>query len=308
MDNVSIHRTTASRREILRPEEFILDGVNLEIIEAPAAGTSNVIVFAPSLLFGAVGSLADAAATSEANALLYKNQAEAAKDDAEALYGDLAAVNQAVIDAQAAAVVATAGAARLNGTSTTSNTVGTGSKSFTTETGKDFAAGRHILITSNANPDTQRMSGIVTSYNSGTGSLIVDVQSIIGSATRTDWTIRIDGERGAEGAASGTTLTINTQTASYQLALSDAGRLVSMNVAGANNLTVPTNATVAFPIGTQILVEQMGAGQTTVVAAGGVTINKHAYFSLKAKGQWAMLMLVKKATDTWTLTGHMELA
>lgn len=210
--------------------------------------------------------------------------------------------------------------ARTSGTSTTSNTVGTGSKSFTTQANKDFAVGRHLLITSNANPDTQRMSGIVTAYNSGTGALTVNVESNIGSATRTDWTIRIDGERGPQGLqgntgntgntgpTGGTTLTLNTQTASYQLVLADAGKLVQMNVASANNLTVPPNSTVAFPVGTQILLHQLGAGQTTVVAAGGVTINRHSYFSLKLRGQYSTAMLIKIATDTWILSGQLELA
>lgn len=207
--------------------------------------------------------------------------------------------------------------AQGSGTSTTSNTVGTGSKNFTTQGGKDFAVGRHLLITSNANPDTQRMSGIVTAYNSGTGALTVNVESVIGSATRTDWTIRIDGERGAQGiqgitgnagADGGTTLVGNTQTGSYTLVLADAGKIVHMNVAGANNLTVPTNATVAFPIGTQILIHNMGAGQTTVVASGGVTINRHSFFSLKLRGQFSMGVLIKTASDTWTLGGHLEIA
>lgn len=68
VDGVSIHRATASRREILRPDEFTLSGTTLTFSEAPAAGTNNVVVFAPSTLFGSLGSLAAAAATSEANA------------------------------------------------------------------------------------------------------------------------------------------------------------------------------------------------------------------------------------------------
>lgn len=68
IDDVSIHKTQSATREILSPTEFTLDGVSLSINDAPASGTSNILVFAPSLLFGAVGSLVDAAALSEANA------------------------------------------------------------------------------------------------------------------------------------------------------------------------------------------------------------------------------------------------
>lgn len=110
----------------------------------------------------------------------------------------------------------------------------------------------------------------------------------------------------SSGGGGGTTeIEINDQTASYQLVLADAGKYVRMNVAGANNLTVPDNATEAFPIGTQIVVRQVGAGQTTIVAAGGVTINTAETLKLRKQGSTATL--VKVATDTWDLTGDLEL-
>lgn len=70
-------------------------------------------------------------------------------------------------------------------------------------------------------------------------------------------------------------ITTNRQTASYTLVLSDADKLVEMNVGSANNLTVPLNSSVAFQTGTQILLVQYGAGQTTVVATSGVTIRSN---------------------------------
>ena len=76
----------------------------------------------------------------------------------------------------------------LSGTSVTSNTVGIGSKSFTVETGKGFAAGQSIVIARTSAP-TNRMFCVVTSYNSGTGALVVTSQAIEGSGTFTDWSI-----------------------------------------------------------------------------------------------------------------------
>lgn len=96
---------------------------------------------------------------------------------------------------------------------------------------------------------------------------------------------------------------INPQTASYTLILSDAGRTIQMNVASANNLTVPTNASVAFPIGTQIVVIQYGAGQTSFVAAGGVTIDKVSTLNLSS--QFATAALLKIGTDEWVLAGSL---
>lgn len=97
---------------------------------------------------------------------------------------------------------------------------------------------------------------------------------------------------------------INTQTASYTLALSDIGKAVEMNVGSANNLTVPTNAAVAFAIGSRIDITQLGAGQTTVVAAGGVTIRQREG-KLKLAGQYAGASLYKRATDEWLLFGDL---
>ena len=103
------------------------------------------------------------------------------------------------------------------------------------------------------------------------------------------------------GGSGGGPLTINEQVASYQLVLADGtNTLVRMDVAGANNLTVPANATVAFPIGTTITIEQIGAGQTTVVAGGGVTINGSAG-NLLSPGQNSPMVLVKTATNEWDL-------
>jgi hypothetical protein len=94
---------------------------------------------------------------------------------------------------------------------------------------------------------------------------------------------------------------INTQTASYTLTLSDAGTMVIMNVGSANNLTVPLNSSVAFAIGTQIPILQLGSGQTTVVATGGVTVASTP--GLKLRTQFSSAMLIKIASDTWLLSG-----
>lgn len=101
----------------------------------------------------------------------------------------------------------------------------------------------------------------------------------------------------------GSALTItNRQTASYTLALTDADKLVEMNVATANNLTVPLNSSVTFAIGTKIDLSQYGAGQTTVVATSGVTV-RSAGGALKLAVQYSGASLVKIATDEWYLFG-----
>jgi hypothetical protein len=93
----------------------------------------------------------------------------------------------------------------------------------------------------------------------------------------------------------------NEETASYTLVLSDAQKVVEMNVGSANTLTIPPNSSVAYPIGTSILVVQTGAGQTTITAGAGVTVN--SFLGLKIIGQWAGCTLIKRATDTWVAVG-----
>jgi hypothetical protein len=95
----------------------------------------------------------------------------------------------------------------------------------------------------------------------------------------------------------------NAQTASYTLVLADQTKLVEMNVASANNLTVPLNSSVAFPVGAQVTILQTGAGQTTLVATGGVTVN--ATPGLKLRTQWSSATLIKRATDTWVAIGDL---
>lgn len=100
------------------------------------------------------------------------------------------------------------------------------------------------------------------------------------------------------------TLGLNTQTASYTLVLSDSYKYLRVDVATANNLTVPPNSSVAFSIGTQIHIRQIGVGQTTVVAGSGVTITTPE--TLKIRKQHSSVSLVKVATDTWDLLGDLE--
>lgn len=97
----------------------------------------------------------------------------------------------------------------------------------------------------------------------------------------------------------------NNQTGTtYSLVLTDAGKVVELNNAAAIIVTIPTNAAVAFPIGTVIELWQQGAGQVSVAAAVGVTIRSSGGF-LKLYGQYASASLRKRATDEWVLIGDL---
>ena len=99
-------------------------------------------------------------------------------------------------------------------------------------------------------------------------------------------------------------ITTNRQTASYTLILADANKLVELNVATANTLTIPLNSSVAFPIGTQILVSQYGAGACTITATSGVNVRSEGS-KLKTNGQYSGATLIKIASDEWYAFGNL---
>jgi hypothetical protein len=99
-------------------------------------------------------------------------------------------------------------------------------------------------------------------------------------------------------------IAVNEQTASYTLALTDDGDLVEMNVGSANTLTIPPNSSVAFPVGTTIVVLQTNTGQTTLTAGAGVTVNGTP--GLKLRAQWSSATLIKRDTDSWIAMGDLS--
>lgn len=141
-----------------------------------------------------------------------------------------------------------------------------------------------------------------TALNAKQGTLTLTTTGTSGAATLVSNTLNIPQYSGGGG---GGLVVTNRQTASYTLVLTDADKLVEMNVATANNLTIPLNSSVAFPIGTKIDISQYGAGQTTFVPISGVTI-RTANSWLKMNAQYAGATLIKIATDEWYLFGNLN--
>lgn len=101
--------------------------------------------------------------------------------------------------------------------------------------------------------------------------------------------------------SSSSTFTIKAQTGTtYTLVLSDAGAMVRCNNASAITVTIPPNASVAFPTGSWLLVEQQGAGTVTIAPGSGVTINNSAR---KTPMQHTTVLLYKVDTNVWNVTG-----
>jgi len=108
------------------------------------------------------------------------------------------------------------------------------------------------------------------------------------------------------GSAEFDNLTLNAQTGTtYTLVLTDAHKLVTQSNASAITTTIPPNSSVAFEIGDQVNLLQLGAGQVTVAAGAGVTIRSEGT-KLKLKGQYAAATCIKIASDEWVLVGNLS--
>lgn len=81
-------------------------------------------------------------------------------------------------------------ASTLVGTSTTSLSVGTGAKGFTSQAGKAWLVGSYVFIVATAD-NSKIMQGKITTYNSSTGSLVVDVNIASGTGTYVSWNIGV---------------------------------------------------------------------------------------------------------------------
>lgn len=106
-------------------------------------------------------------------------------------------------------------------------------------------------------------------------------------------------------------VTLNDQTATYTAVLTDnRNKIVRMNVASANDFLIPTNASVAFPIGSVLMVSQLGAGQTTIkaVTSGTTTIQSSGatVAQPKLRVQYSTAFCMKVATDTWLIGGDIS--
>ena len=99
---------------------------------------------------------------------------------------------------------------------------------------------------------------------------------------------------------------VTESTTSRTLVLTDAGAYIRTTNIGATTITVPPNSSVAFAVGTSVIVRQAAAGKVTVAAGSGVTINTPE--TLAARTEGSSIALTKVAADEWDLTGDLEAA
>jgi hypothetical protein len=104
-------------------------------------------------------------------------------------------------------------------------------------------------------------------------------------------------------------LGINAQTGTtYTTVLDDNGKLVTLSNASAITLTIPPNSSVAYPVGAQLNLAQLGAGQVTFAGGSGVTIvSTGATASApKLRTQYSTATAVQTSTDNWLVMGDIS--
>lgn len=194
------------------------------------------------------------------------------------MIGDTATVaGQVTIDAAQAAldaVTASNGALALRGTSTTSLAVSAGTKTLTTQTGKQFTAGNYVTISRTSAPTTL-MHGVVTSYSGAT--LIVEAATIAGSGTFTDWTIALSGAKGDTGPTGNGQMAYLAKTGTYTVTAADKGKLIDCT-SGTFTLSFQACATLGADWTTYI--RNSGTGVITLDPNGAETIDGAATYTL----------------------------
>lgn len=138
-------------------------------------------------------------------------------------------------------------------------------------------------------------------------SLLSDTLDITDNA---DGTVSIEVNETAEAVrvteiiGSKSAISINEQTASYTLALTDIGKVVAMNSASATTLTIPNASTVDIDVLETLAIRRMGAGTVTFTAESGVTIYPTGTVTIAA--QYATASLHHIAENVWLIDGYVE--
>lgn len=100
----------------------------------------------------------------------------------------------------------------------------------------------------------------------------------------------------------------NPQTGtSYTLALSDNGKLVTFANSSPVSVTIPTNGSIAFPVGAAIMMAAYDAGAVTISGAGGVTVvsNGATAASPVIRTTYSSAVAIQTSANNWLVVGDL---
>jgi hypothetical protein len=156
---------------------------------------------------------------------------------------------------------------------------------------------------STANSGTVTIRGTTSATKAAASVLLTDG---VASSSTTSGTLVVTGGVGISGRLSAASAVIEgvmnalipetNLSSSYTLALTDRDTTVGFTGSGAQTVTIPTDAAVAFPIGSVVYIARFGSGSLTLAAAGGVTVTKTGTFSLNEE-----IKIRKRAANSWSV-------
>jgi hypothetical protein len=182
--------------------------------------------------------------------------------------------------------------------------------------GADASGTWAISVTGNAATATSatNVTGTVAIANGGTGATTAaNARTNLGAAAsgaNSDITAL---NQSVTIAASGTIaanslgyrgLPQETKTAAYTLALDDAGKHISITTGG---VTIPANSSVAFPIGTTIVVyNDSASAQNIAITTDTLRQAGTANTGSRTLAQYGLATLVKVKSTEWVVTGNIS--
>ena len=164
-----------------------------------------------------------------------------------------------------------------------------------------------ILDGTIVNADINASAGIAASKISGTAITAADTGTVTSTMIADGTIVNADiSTTAAIDLGKLADATIDEKSTSYTLALTDKNKFIKMSVTStANTVTVPTNASVAFPIGSQIHIIQYGSGKTQVIPVSG-TVTLYATPGAYLRAQYSAATLLKCDTNIWMLMGDLS--
>jgi beta-lactam-binding protein with PASTA domain len=160
------------------------------------------------------------------------------------------------------------------------------------------------------NADTTDVHGIANTANLATQSFVTtSITNAINGATGgypelagngIDWnSVDVQFDLEPQILNSGTVI---TKTSAFTLSLDDVSKSILLNTSLGMNLTIPSNSSVAIPVGYRYNVIEIGSGKTTFVPESGVTINsKNSQLFIDT--QYGQATLLKIDTNSWIAYG-----
>jgi hypothetical protein len=177
-----------------------------------------------------------------------------------------------------------------------------------TSVGLNVGAGKTLAIAGNVSANGATISPTELSYLDGVSSAIqTQLNAKAASGANTDITaLDQDVTVTATGTIAANTigyrgLPQNSQTASYTLALADAGKHISITTGG---VVIPANSSIAFPVGTAIVVfNDSGSNQTISITTDTLRQAGTANTGSRTLAQYGLATCVKVASTTWVISG-----